>query len=54
MKEDDDIIHEAPEPSGQIYSIFIGMFTSPDYLQLEGSTTVADTDKRMDKTICNP
>jgi DNA-binding transcriptional ArsR family regulator len=42
----DDIIHEAPEPTGQVYSIFIGMFTSPDYLQLEGSTTVADTEQK--------
>jgi DNA-binding transcriptional ArsR family regulator len=49
----EDMIHEAPEPSGQVYSIFITMFTSPDYLQVEKSATDADTQEHNGGDPCN-
>ncbi len=49
----EDMIHEAPEPSGQVYSIFTATFTSPDYLQVEKPATVAETQENDGGTSCN-
>lgn len=38
-----DIIHEAPDASGDVYSIVLGMFTAPDHLQGSGSLPVDDS-----------
>ncbi len=49
----DDMIHEAPDPSGQVYSIFTAMFTAPDYLQVEKPATVAETQENDGGGSCN-
>jgi DNA-binding transcriptional ArsR family regulator len=49
----DDMIHEAPEPSGQVYSIFIAMLTAPDYLQVEKTVTGAETQENDGGDPCN-
>jgi len=49
----DDMIHEAPEPSGQVYSIFTAMFTSPDYLQVEKPVTGIETQANNGGDLCN-
>ena len=49
----EDMIHEAPEPSGQVYSIFVTMFTSPDYLQVEKPAIVAETQEQDGGDPCN-
>ncbi|GAC1565169.1 MAG: hypothetical protein NVS3B14_02050 [Ktedonobacteraceae bacterium] len=38
----EDIMHEAPDPTGEVYSIFVAMFKSPDYLQVERPSTPSD------------
>jgi DNA-binding transcriptional ArsR family regulator len=30
----EDMLHEIPDPEGEVYSIYISMFRSPDYLQV--------------------
>jgi DNA-binding transcriptional ArsR family regulator len=42
----DEMVLEAPDASGQVYSIFITMFTSPDYLQV--GQPVTDTETQPD------
>ena len=49
----EDMIHEAPEPSGEVYSIFTAMFTSPDYLQVEKASTDAETQEIDGENSCN-
>jgi hypothetical protein len=49
----DEMILEAPESSGQVYSIFITMFTSPDYLQVEQPVTDAETQTDDGGDPCN-
>ena len=29
----DDILSEAPDPNGKVYSILVSVFTAPDYIQ---------------------
>ena len=49
----EDMIHEAPEPSGQVYTIFTAMFTSPDYLQVEQPATGTETPENEGDDPCN-
>ena len=49
----EDMIHETPEPSSQVYSIFTTMFTSPDYLQVEKPATDAETQEHNGGDACN-
>jgi DNA-binding transcriptional ArsR family regulator len=38
----EDILHEIPDPEGEVYSIYLAMFRSPDYLQVRKSSTSSD------------
>jgi DNA-binding transcriptional ArsR family regulator len=49
----EEMINETPDPSGQVYSIFTAMFTSPDYLQVEATTTPSKTEDNDGGTSCN-
>jgi DNA-binding transcriptional ArsR family regulator len=49
----DEMILEAPESTGQVYSIFITMFTSPDYLQVEQPVRDAETQLDDGGDPCN-
>lgn len=49
----EDMIHEAPEPSGQVYSIFTTTFTAPSYLQVAGATPDVKTAENDGATTCN-
>ncbi len=35
----DDILHETPDPDGEVYGIFVSMFKAPAYLQGSSTTT---------------
>jgi len=35
----DDILHEKPDPDGDVYGIFVSMFKAPAYLQGSSTTT---------------
>ncbi len=37
-----DILHETPDPNGEVYGIFVSMFKAPAYLQGPGMTTPAE------------
>jgi len=38
----EDILHETPDPAGEVYSVFITMFKSPDYLQVKSPSLPSD------------
>lgn len=38
----DEILHETPDPDGDVYGIFVAMFKSPAYMQGPSTTTAKD------------
>jgi DNA-binding transcriptional ArsR family regulator len=38
----DDVLHERPDPDGNVYGIFVAMFMSPPYMQGPSTTPASD------------
>lgn len=38
----DDVLHEAPDPDGSVFGIFVAMFMSPPYMQGPSTTSSSD------------